>query len=145
MTSSNATTTRMHGTAVAIGQRAALIRGPSGAGKSDLALRFLGLEQGAAGLPPQLLRLVADDQVLLRREGDRILAAAPAVLRGRLEVRGVGIVAVPSLDTAELALIVDLSAPEDIPRLPEPAHCDVLYADCHVSQELTFIDDTAAQ
>ncbi len=38
----------LHGTAIAIGGRAALIRGPSGAGKSDLALRCLGVPQLAA-------------------------------------------------------------------------------------------------
>ena len=46
----------MHGTCVALGPYAALLRGRSGSGKSDLALRFLHLPP-EQGLEP---RLVAD-------------------------------------------------------------------------------------
>ena len=48
----------VHGTCVALGGRAALLRGGSGAGKSDLALRFMALPAEGALIP----RLVADDQ-----------------------------------------------------------------------------------
>ena len=54
---------RIHGTCVALGPHAALIRGPSGSGKSDLALRFLALA-AEPGLEPLL---VADDQVWIER------------------------------------------------------------------------------
>ncbi|HEX3418624.1 MAG TPA: serine/threonine protein kinase, partial [Stellaceae bacterium] len=53
----------VHATAIAIDGRAVLLRGPSGAGKSDLALRLI---DGGA-------RLVADDQVELRRAGERVV------------------------------------------------------------------------
>ena len=52
--------------------------------------------------------LVADDQVWLVRNDGRILAKSPDTIRGKMEVRGVGIVEVKSLMEAELALVVDL-------------------------------------
>jgi len=99
----------IHATAVAIDGAAVLLRGPPGAGKSDLALRLI--EDGA--------RLVADDQTLLRRADDRVLVRAPATIAGLLEVRGVGIVRVDSLDEAPLALIVDLVPSEQVERIPD--------------------------
>src|SRR5262245_51558605 len=58
----------VHGTCVALGRGAALLRGPPGSGKSDLALRFLYLaRRGPAALEAPLL--VADDQVRLARAG----------------------------------------------------------------------------
>ena len=97
----------VHGTCVALGRSAALLRGPSGSGKSDLALRFLFLaRRGPAALEPPTL--VADDQVRLRRDGARLLVEAPATLRGKLEVRGVGIVEMKSVAEAELVLVADL-------------------------------------
>ena len=60
----------VHATAVAIDGEAILLRGPSGSGKSDLALRLI---DGGA-------QLVADDQTLLRREGERVLASAPPAI-----------------------------------------------------------------
>ena len=108
----------VHGTCVALGQRGVLLRGPSGCGKSDLALRFLFLaRRGPAAIEPPAL--VADDQVELRRDDGRILAAAPESIRGKLEVRGVGIVNVKALATCELVLVVDLVAPEAVERMPE--------------------------
>lgn len=107
----------VHGTCVALGRTAALLRGPSGSGKSDLALRFLFLaRRGPAALEPPIL--VADDQVYLAREGGRLLASAPQTIRGKIEVRGVGIVDVKSLEEAELALVVDLVPAAEVERLP---------------------------
>ena len=63
--------------------------------------------------------LVADDQVRLVAHGARLLAKPPESIRGKLEVRGVGIIAVRFLREAELALIVDLVAKGEIERLPE--------------------------
>lgn len=105
----------IHGTCVALGTCAALIRGPSGSGKSDLALRFLAL--GAEpGLEPFL---VADDQVWVERKSDGCLvASAPQTLAGKIEVRGLGIVQVPHREAARLALAVDLVLPQEVPRMP---------------------------
>jgi serine kinase of HPr protein (carbohydrate metabolism regulator) len=99
----------VHATAVAIAGRALLLRGPPGAGKSDLALRLI--DAGAA--------LIADDQCALRRAGDRILVRAPPAIAGLIEVRGLGILRVPTEIEAPLALVVDLVRPELVERLPQ--------------------------
>lgn len=114
-TRSLASSPSIHGTCVAIGRRGVLIRGRSGAGKSDLALRLIG--DGA--------RLIADDQVLLRRAAGKVIASAPQALRGLIEVRGIGIVPVPTAASVELCLVVDLVAPRAVARLPEPAFATI--------------------
>ncbi len=96
----------VNGTAVAVDGKAVLLTGAPGSGKSDLALRLI--EGGAL--------LIADDLVELRRAGDDLLAGfpadAPADLRGRIEARGLGIVAVPAADgPVRLALVVQADAP----------------------------------
>src|SRR5262245_33155929 len=108
----------VHGTCVGLGRGAALLMGPPGSGKSDLALRFLYLaRRGPAALEAPLL--VADDQVRLARSGARILVTSPATIRGKIEVRGIGIVEVKSIAEAELKLVVDLVWPDQVERMPE--------------------------
>lgn len=97
----------IHASTVAIGGRGVMILGPSGAGKSDLALRLI--DRGA--------ELVADDRTVLTREGAWLVASCPATIAGRIEVRGVGIVARAHRDRARVALAVTLGEEE---RLPEP-------------------------
>jgi HPr kinase/phosphorylase len=104
----------VHGTCVALGPQAALLRGSSGSGKSDLALRFLALPAEGSLAP----RLVADDQVAVELEGSKLIVSAPSALAGKLEVRGVGIMGVPHLAQARLVLIVDLVASDEMQRLP---------------------------
>jgi HPr kinase/phosphorylase len=106
----------VHATAIAIAGSAVLLRGPPRAGKSDLALRLM---DGGA-------RLVADDQVKLRRKGDRVVVGSPAVIAGLLEVRGVGIIRVEALEEAPLDLLVDLVPPAEVERLPDSRFEDVL-------------------
>jgi HPr kinase/phosphorylase len=109
----------VHGTCVALGRSAALLRGPAGSGKSDLALRFLFLaRRGPAALEPPTL--IADDQVRVRREGAALLVEAPPTLRGKLEVRGLGIVDMKFASQAELVLVVDLvAAASEVERMPD--------------------------
>jgi len=105
----------IHGTCVALGSHAALIRGPSGSGKSDLALSFLALA-AEPGLEPLL---VADDQVWIERQKDGGLAAsAPPSLAGKIEVRGLGILDLPHRPNARLILVADLVSAEEVPRMP---------------------------
>ena len=113
---------RVHGTSVALDGAGVLLRGPSGAGKSDLALRLI--DAGAA--------LVADDQTELRRAGMGLRMSAPAAIAGLLEVRGVGILRVPSVPSAILRLVVTLVPREAIERLPEPRRC--LLLDCAIPE-----------
>jgi HPr kinase/phosphorylase len=107
-----------HGTAIAVSGRAALIVGPSGAGKSDLALRCLAVAPTA--LIPAAAQLVGDDRVIISLGEGRLRVAAPETLRGMLEVRAMGIIKVPYVASAELALVVDLVAPGAVERLPDP-------------------------
>ena len=143
----------VHGTAIALGAHAVLIRGAPGAGKSDLALRAIAMAPTALIPGPALL--VADDRVdvTLPAEGsaqpgggkfgflpsgplaanvaagsqakDRpalsgLRVAAPATIQGKLEVRGIGIVTVPYVETANLVLVADLVASGAVERLPDP-------------------------
>jgi serine kinase of HPr protein (carbohydrate metabolism regulator) len=101
----------IHGTCVAIDAVGVLIRGAPGSGKSDLALRLI---DGGA-------RLVADDQVEITPRNGRLFARAPAAIAGRLEVRGVGILPVPTAPEAVLGLVVELAPAGAVERLPAPA------------------------
>jgi serine kinase of HPr protein (carbohydrate metabolism regulator) len=110
---------RLHATTIALDGAAALILGPSGAGKSDLALRCL-MTRWADGARSLAIHLVADDQTIVLRRQDRLLVQAPPAIAGRLEVRGMGILAMPAVDEAELRLVVDVTPGQPIERLPDP-------------------------
>jgi serine kinase of HPr protein (carbohydrate metabolism regulator) len=84
-----------------------LISGPSVSGKSELALRLL--DRG--------FTLVSDDQTIVRREEDRLIASAPPNIAGKLEIRGIGIVEMEHLVDIPVALLVELTS--DIRRLPD--------------------------
>ncbi len=106
----------VHGTALALGGKAVLIRGPSGSGKSDLALRCI-------ALPPfphigERAQLLADDQVQLAVTPRGLQASAPETIAGKIEVRGVGILSTTPSASAVLALVVDLVRVSDVPRYP---------------------------
>ena len=96
-----------HASTVAADGRAVLITGPSGSGKSDLALRLL--DRG--------FTLVSDDQTIVRREGNKLIASAPPNIAGKLEIRGVGIVEMETAKDVPVALVVQLTS--EIERLPD--------------------------
>jgi serine kinase of HPr protein (carbohydrate metabolism regulator) len=110
----------VHGTTVAVDGLAVLLRGPSGSGKSDLALRLI--DEGAALVSDDLTELVGNGRGLVARPP----GAAPADTRGRIEARGLGIVAVDTVAEAPLALVADLADGASVERLPEPSACDYL-------------------
>jgi serine kinase of HPr protein (carbohydrate metabolism regulator) len=97
----------IHATCVAIGGDGVLLLGPSGSGKSDLALRLI--DRGAV--------LVADDRCIIERRDDDLLCRAPAGIAGKLEVRGIGIVARPRYGPAPVRLAVQLADSYD--RMPD--------------------------
>lgn len=112
--------TTIHAGAVALGEEGVLIRGAPGAGKSAFA-RALLERWRAAG---EFAALVADDRTALAAANGRLLARAPAVLAGLIEIRGLGIVPVPAIEAVRVTIVCDLvAAPE---RLPEPGETAVL-------------------
>ena len=88
--------------------RAVMITGPSGSGKSDLTLRLL--DRG--------FKLVSDDQTIIKKDADKVVASAPPTIAGKLEVRGIGIVDMERVENVPVALIVELTSSE-IQRLPD--------------------------
>ena len=109
----------IHGTCLAIGAEGVLLVGKPGSGKSDLALRLI--DQGGLGISGVLraARLVADDQVVIRRSGDALIASAPASLKGKLEIRGLGIAELAVAAETPLRLAVRLTPAGEIERLPD--------------------------
>lgn len=111
----------LHATSVAIGGHGVMLIGPSGAGKSDLALRLI--DRGAT--------LISDDQTSVTLLDVRLIAAAPATIAGKIEVRGLGIVELAHVSDIPLAFVVLLGGaiermpPEgvtyDIAGIPLPA------------------------
>jgi serine kinase of HPr protein (carbohydrate metabolism regulator) len=94
-----------------------LIEGPSGSGKSDLALRAT-----RAGL-----RLVADDRVVAFAAGGRVFGRAPDTLAGLGEIRELGVIAVPHLPLARIAVrVLCVADPAAVERCPKPASAPLL-------------------
>jgi HPr kinase/phosphorylase len=99
---------RLHGTLVEVASIGVLMVGRSGIGKSECA----------AELVIRGFRFVADDVVLLARAPDgRLWGEGPELVRHHLELRGIGIVHIPSLfgaqavaDRAPVDLLVELEA-----------------------------------
>lgn len=129
MTSDRLSSENLHASTVARNGRAVVIAGVSGAGKSDLALRLI--DQGFI--------LVSDDRTLVRRDGEKLVASAPLTIRGKLEIRGIGIVDLPSIDGVPVALTVDLSS--RLERLPEEGQERTILG---VSIPLVRVDATTA-
>jgi serine kinase of HPr protein (carbohydrate metabolism regulator) len=98
---------RIHASSFAIGDKAVLICGRSGFGKSDLALRLV--DRGAT--------LVSDDYTLVQRKEWALLASPPSQIRGKMEVRGIGIIDFPFTEAIPVGLMVLIDEP--VARLPE--------------------------
>ena len=77
----------LHGCMVDMRGIGVLIVGRSGAGKSETAIGLL--ERGAS--------LVADDMVRVKYVGGELVATAPDLSRGYMEIRGIGIINVANL------------------------------------------------
>lgn len=101
--------TRVHGTTVDIMGVGVMVEGEPGIGKSEAALALV--ERGHS--------LVADDVTVLRRESNRVIfASSVEITRYHMEIRGLGIIHVPSLfgvasirTDVRLDLIVRLQRP----------------------------------
>ena len=111
--------TLLHGTCVAFDDLGILILGPPGSGKSDLALRLIDQPGSGTSGRSRVAKLVADDQVIISRAGPLLVAMAPPILAGKLEVRGLGITSVTAQASATLVLAVRLTETSTIERLPD--------------------------
>ena len=108
---------RIHGTLVQVVDMGILLVGRSGIGKSECALELV--MRGH--------RLVADDVVLYgEEEGGVLMGWSPDLVRHYLELRGIGIVHVPSLfgetavmDRARIDLVIELAVwhPGEVDRI----------------------------
>ena len=96
----------IHASAVAILGRAVLLYGRSGSGKSDLALRLI--DRGAM--------LISDDYTLCHAREDGLFASAPGSILDKIEVRGLGIINMPSVQDVGIALLINLES--DVDRFP---------------------------
>ncbi len=87
------------------------LRGKSGVGKSDLALTMID------GCPWQRSRLVCDDVAIIQAKGDDLYARCPENIQDMIEVRGIGILPMQTMERVKLQMICDLDdSPE---RMPE--------------------------
>ncbi len=99
--------TIVHGVLMEVLDRGVLIRGPSHIGKSELALDLINRGH----------RLIADDAPEIMRLGPNHLeGTCPELLRGFLEVRGLGVLNIPAMfgnnaikQSKRLTLIVELT------------------------------------
>lgn len=98
---------RLHASAVELSAGGVLLLGPAGSGKSSLAVHLIDHYGG---------RLIADDRVFLTLEGTKLKASPPDNLAGLLELRGLGIIAMPH-QNAVIDLAVELVARARVPRL----------------------------
>lgn len=106
---------QIHASAVALDGRGVLIIGASGSGKSTLAL----------GLIAHGANLIADDQVRLCRQGERITLEHPTGGPALIEARRIGLLDLGTPASGELAFVVDLDQ-EPEGRLPARQFRDLL-------------------
>ena len=88
----------IHATAIVVGKTGLLLLGPSGWGKSMLAFTCIA-EAQRMNISSVL---VADDQVLISRRGEDVIAQCPPTIAGLIELRGTGIVRMPHIDEARM-------------------------------------------
>lgn len=105
----------LHASCAALGADAVLILGPSGSGKSALALQLM-----AFGC-----RLVSDDRTVLTCRDGELFASAPAAIRGRIEARGIGILAADTAASGHVVFAIDMGITET-ERLPPDRHLTLL-------------------
>lgn len=131
---------KVHGTMLEVVGLGILIEGPAGIGKSETAL----------GLVKRGHALVADDLIVIRRDNTGCLhGAAVEVTRHYMEIRGIGIIYVPSLfgvaavrGEKQLDLIVtlrpSLAGEEDLDRSGAKDHQREVLG-VHVSQRIILV------
>lgn len=94
----------IHASLVLVGEAGLLVTGASGAGKSALVASILTIYAERR----RFARLVADDRVELARFGGKLVGRPHPLLAGRLERRGLGILALPHEPAAVISHAVQL-------------------------------------
>src|SRR5690606_37721188 len=76
---------------------------------------------------PLRAELVSDDQVCCALKDGGIEVGPPPTIAGKIEVRGLGVLALPYRAAARLALVVDLVPAAEVPRYPlETSFAEIL-------------------
>lgn len=108
----------IHATLIDIKGHGVLLVGKSSVGKSDLALRLI---SGGKAV------LVADDIVEIFAKNNKVLGTYNNNIKGKLEVRGIGIIEYPYKDCTPIELIVNLTdSAEQIERMPRIHYENIL-------------------
>ena len=87
-----------------------VITGLSGSGKSSLALKLMHMHEAT---------LIADDRLWVTRADAGLTLTPHKALAGLIELRGLGLLRMAFERHTPLALVVDLVARQDVPRLAE--------------------------
>ena len=98
----------LHASTVTLAGRGLMIQGRAGSGKSTLALQLMAY--GAT--------LISDDRTEVFQKDGTLRARAPTAIAGRIEARGIGILAAQMNAEVALVAVVDLDRNET-DRLPE--------------------------
>ncbi|MEP3429743.1 MAG: HPr kinase/phosphatase C-terminal domain-containing protein [Roseibium sp.] len=115
-------TPTIHANCLVIGTKGILIRGDSGSGKSLLSDHLIDFtkERGNLGA------LVSDDRVILTEITGRLVASVPDPIRGKLEVRGFGVVDCAFIEEAAVDLVIDLRPAPEMERFPDSPITQIL-------------------
>ena len=98
----------IHATCVDINGSGVLILGRSGSGKSSLAINLIALGS----------KLVADDQCKLVKKNKSFQVFKPASLPNSIEVRGIGLVSIPTVVETRLDWVINMDEAET-ERMPD--------------------------
>ncbi|MDR1693714.1 MAG: HPr kinase/phosphatase C-terminal domain-containing protein [Lactobacillaceae bacterium] len=102
----------IHASSIKYKDKGLLIIGPSGVGKSDLCFRLIMSKKAT---------MIADDRTDIEVRAGEIYALCPKVIKGLLEVRGIGLKEFKNLDEAKIDLVIELVKDIcEVERLPEP-------------------------
>ena len=70
--------------------------------------------------------LVCDDQALLEIEDGALVARTPEAIEGKIELRGHGIISIPSIRSCSVCLIVRMIEDENVQRMPDCTTTELL-------------------